>query len=299
MAQPGAFVPAWKRLGLKLKNAEEAAPNHSPSAQIHQHEQQQQQHGHVPARDASPLQPDTAAGHTPQNSSSLGKRKHHSDAADNEGGESVKKSKHGQKNGLFGGHAVAAPEIESPKPAPSEAPSADRAPPKGDSNYRKKKGGDSNYRKKKEPNNSKVGSKQSHSRVADSHLAAPTSLRTPSLSPGRTDLLPSTETDHPTAAALATPQRQLGPSLKENSLSLSPSKADRRKSVTFTPDTKTSDGNSASNLFKKWVAEQKGSGADFTQAEVSQFTEPPKVHIANSNPPTAQVSITLRISDIG
>jgi hypothetical protein len=87
--------------------------------------------------------------------------------------------------------------------------------------------------------------------------------------------------------------------LKENSLSLSPSKADRRKSVTFTPDTKTSDGNSASNLFKKWVAEQKGSGADFTQAEVSQFTEPPKVHIANSNPPTAQVSITLRISDIG
>ena len=280
-------MPAWKRLGLKLKKFDEAEPNHQTS------EPQQQQQQQTSAREASPLQQDSVVDHTPKSKSHLGKRKHHSDTPDIQGGDSVKKSKRDRNNGLADGDAVAAPDVQSDAMATgaSEAPSADTAPPKGDANYRKKKGGDSNYRKKKETKEPKPGKKTSHSNAQ--HLSAPAPLRTPSLSPGQTDLLPSTEVDHLAPAILATPQRQQGHFSKHNTLSVSPSKTDRRKSVTFTPDTKTSDGNSASNLFKKWVAEQKGSDADFTPAEVAQFTEPPKVHVANSNPPTSQVSTTL------
>lgn len=275
-------MPAWKRLGLKLTKFDEAEPNHQAS--------EQQQHGQTSAREGSPSQQDTAAGHTPQSKSHLGKRKHHSDTPDIQGGDSVKKSKRDRNNGPADGDAVAAPDAHSDplNTGTSDAPPADAAPPKGDSNYRKKKGGDSNYRKKKEPNEPKWGQKSSQTRAQ--HLSAPTPLRTPSLSPGQADLLPSTEVDHLAPSILATPQRR---SSKDNTSSLSPPKTDRRKSVTFTPDTKTSDGNSASNLFKKWVAEQKGSAADFTPAEVAQFTEPPKLHVANNNPPISQVSTTL------
>ncbi|OCL10465.1 hypothetical protein AOQ84DRAFT_215684 [Glonium stellatum] len=58
----------------------------------------------------------------------------------------------------------------------------------------------------------------------------------------------------------------------------------RRKSVTFTPDTKTSDGNSAQELFKTWVTQQKGPSAEFTADEIAQFVPPPKLHPANDLP---------------
>lgn len=285
MAQPSAFVPAWKRLGLKLKKFEEAPHAHDQEAapQDHPHAAQAQHDG--------ALQAESNRGH---DQVKLGKRKHHSDAADGEG-VAVKKSKHDWANGPTTGDAVAAPEVEREKttPATSKTAPADGAQPAGDPNYRKKKGGDPSYRKKKEKEPKHSQSSHGPSRAnAVSHeqsLAPPKPVRTPSLSPGRTfpasngsALLPSTESGFFAPASLVTPQRQR-PTQTNNS-SLSPPKTDRRKSVTFTPDTKTSDGNSASNYFKQWVAEQKGSSADFTPAEVAQFAKPPEVHIANSNP---------------
>ncbi|TKA62439.1 hypothetical protein B0A49_10066 [Cryomyces minteri] len=55
----------------------------------------------------------------------------------------------------------------------------------------------------------------------------------------------------------------------------------RRKSVAFTPETKIEDGDSAQNLFKAWVAEQNGPDAEFTSAEVAEFEPPPVLHPAN------------------
>ncbi|OAG11573.1 uncharacterized protein CC84DRAFT_1159073 [Paraphaeosphaeria sporulosa] len=284
MAQPGAFVPAWKRLGLKLKKFEEAPETNHPQVETQGRSFSAQQHG------AS--QEDSNPGH---DQVKLGKRKHHADAADVEGA-SVKKSKHDWANAPTTGDAVAAPEVElqTTNPTPSRTTPADGAQPKGDPNYRKKKGGDPSYRKKKEkepkyPQNSHVSVRASAASHAQS-LAPPKPTRTPSLSPGRSvpaangsTLLPSTETGSFAPSSLVTPQRLR---CTQTHSSLSPPKSDRRKSVTFTPDTKKSDGNSISNYFKQWVAEQKGSSADFTPAEVAQFSKPSEVHIANSNPRT-------------
>ncbi|KAL5423033.1 hypothetical protein PMIN04_004200 [Paraphaeosphaeria minitans] len=283
MAQPSAFVPAWKRLGLKLKKFEEA-PETS-------HQQTETQGHSLSAQPDGALQGESNFGH---DQVKLGKRKHHPSAADIEGA-SVKKSKHDWANTPPIGDAVVAPEMElqTTNPASSKAAPAEGAQPKGDPNYRKKKGGDPSYRKKKE--REPIYHQNSHvwaTANAASHeqsLAPPKPTRTPSLSPGRSvpavngpTLLPSTETGSYAASSLVTPQRQR--STQTNHSSLSPPKTDRRKSVTFTPDTKTKDGNSASNYFKQWVAEQKGSSADFTPAEVAQFSKPPEVHIANGNP---------------
>lgn len=297
MAQPSTFVPAWKRLGLKLKKFEEAENNH--------HQPDEQENGHYSPPEDGPLQKEGDLSQSTKNKSKLGKRKHHSDSNAIESA-SVKKTKSDDRFDPTNGHAVATvPDVvlESLKSAAGDATPADTAPSKGDSNYRKKKAGDSNYRKKKEPKHAQAVSQDlsqlypttiDYQRQSERNLAAPQILRTPSLSPSQQDiadssiLLPSTEVDLIAPTTLVTPKRQKnGVSSKDNTLSLSPPKTERRKSVTFTPDTKTSDGNSASNLFKKWVTEQKGSSADFTPAEVAQFTEPPKVHIANSNPPSS------------
>ena len=142
MAQPGAFVPAWKRLGLKLKNFQEPESNHQTI---------DRQTDESIVQNGSDLHQDRNVGQTTQGQVKLGKRKHDSGTADVEGA-SVKKSKHDWANGPTAGHTVVVPEVEpeSLTPATSEAPPADEAQPKGDPNYRKKKGGDSNYRKKKE-----------------------------------------------------------------------------------------------------------------------------------------------------
>ncbi|KAL1591990.1 hypothetical protein SLS60_011582 [Paraconiothyrium brasiliense] len=293
MAQPSTFVPAWKRLGLKLKNFPKEPETNRQTVETQTDLSSVQHDGE--------LHGDRNFGQTSQDQVKLGKRKHHSDAADVEGA-SVKKSKHDWADRSSTGDAGAAPEVElsSLRPATSEASPADQAQPKGDPNYRKKKGGDLNYRKKKEKEPRLVQNGQKSRKVnAGSHeqsLAPSKAVRTPSLSPGRTDsaangstLLPSTETESLAPGSLATPQRQQ--STKISSASLSPPKTDRRKSVTFTPDTKASDGNSASNYFKAWVAEQKGSDADFTPAEVAQFTKPPEVHIANSNPSSSSIPL--------
>ncbi|KAL5376012.1 hypothetical protein DPSP01_010744 [Paraphaeosphaeria sporulosa] len=208
MAQPGAFVPAWKRLGLKLKKFEEAPETNHPQVETQGRSFSAQQHG------AS--QEDSNPGH---DQVKLGKRKHHADAADVEGA-SVKKSKHDWANAPTTGDAVAAPEVElqTTNPTPSRTTPADGAQPKGDPNYRKKKGGDPSYRKKKEkepkyPQNSHVSVRASAASHAQS-LAPPKPTRTPSLSPGRSvpaangsTLLPSTETGSFAPSSLVTPQR--------------------------------------------------------------------------------------------
>jgi hypothetical protein len=79
------------------------------------------------------------------------------------------------------------------------------------------------------------------------------------------------------------------PDRERASLELTPNLT-RRKSVTFTPDTKTVDGNSASELFKAWAAQQKGPSADFTPSEAAQFTPPPKLHPANDLPTPEKVN---------
>jgi hypothetical protein len=117
------------------------------------------------------------------------------------------------------------------------------------------------------------------------------SLDDPAIATGEAELLPSTETDLTDPPTITTPQAKKNKkaSARDTSntaLDSSPARADRRKSVTFTPDTKTSDGNSASNLFKKWVTEQKGPAAEFSPAEVAQFDPPPKVHPANNTSPS-------------
>jgi hypothetical protein len=280
MAQPGAFVPAWKRLGLTLKKFEAAPePNHQP-AETQNHFSSVQQYGAFPQ--------ERTFGQPSQEQVTLGKRKYPSDAADVEG-VFVKKSKHDWESAPTAGDAVAAPEahLDFTNPPTSEATPADGTKPKGDPNYRKKKGGDPSYRKKKEQEPRRLQNDHMSARVSYGQtLAPPQTARTPSLSPGRTGptLLPSTEAGFLVPSSLVTPQRQR--STQNNNSSLSPPKTDRRKSVSFTPDTKKSDGNSASNYFKQWVAEQKGSSTDFTPAEVAQFAKPPEVHIANRNPST-------------
>jgi hypothetical protein len=280
MAQPAAFVPAWKRLGLKLKKFEAEPEANYQAAETQNRFSSAQHHG--------ALQEESTFGQPPQDQVTLGKRKHPSDAADVEGAF-AKKSRYDWESTPTAGDAVAAPEValDSMNTPTSEATPVAGTTPKGDPNYRKKKGGDSNYRKKKEkeprrPQNDHMSARASYGQS----LAPPKAARTPSLSPGRTGpaLLPSTETGFLALSSYATPQRQR--STQNNISSLSPPKTDRRKSVTFTPDTKTSDGNSASNYFKQWVADQKGSSTDFTPAEVAQFAKPPEVHIANRNPST-------------
>jgi hypothetical protein len=214
-------------------------------------------------------------------SSGLGKRKHQHDAAE-QTGQTPKKTRSGEQEqvgGASGRVNFAAPKVESDEQQsiPFTAPQAtDKPRPKGDSNYRqkKKKGRQSDVKPRRDA--------ASHEEQAVSFTGE---LQGPSES-GPT--LPSTETYQALPPVTPKPANKL---LRNASLEDSPTRTDRRKSVTFTPDTKTVDGNSASNLFKKWVAEQKGAQADFTEAEVAQFAPPPKVHPANgiptSQPPAA------------
>lgn len=62
---------------------------------------------------------------------------------------------------------------------------------------------------------------------------------------------------------------------KDKSEAASGSSKKRRKSVAFTNDTKTEDGNSAQALFQDWAAQnQADQDTGFTPSEVAQFSEP-------------------------
>jgi hypothetical protein len=270
-------TPAWKRLGLKLKNDQSGGETRQDENHVAEH-----QHGEShTARSGSPDVGLHASVKVQESSPSLGKRKH---AAEDDG-QIVKKSRkvqtHDSPHEEVGQTAPTFTQLDGGATAPTSkaADPSDKPRPKGDPNYRKKKGRKND---------------QHNSRKSAPAMVVETRPRTPSLSPGPPDqlsdgatLLVSTETDFPDSSSAAAHKstKKLGKGRDSNSASssLSP-RIDRRKSVTFTPDTKTADGNSASNLFKKWAHEQKGSSAEFSQSEVVQFAPPPKSHPANDIP---------------
>ncbi|KAF2643652.1 hypothetical protein P280DRAFT_496248 [Massarina eburnea CBS 473.64] len=275
MAQPSR-IPAWKRLGLKLKRDDQSHEQHEP-------EEIAQQHSEIIVEQAAIPQDISNSSIAPieTTKTGLGKRKHQDDPAEPRH-ETPKKSKSARNSenddGISDQLTMIAAEADD-QPASTFTSASSDARPKGDPNYRKKK-------EKKNKRNGQSIENAPAVKVAklfpESNLkvkgesTSRQSPRTPSLSPGRLDpghtLLASTETDFPPP-----------PPKRDESSSSPPARVDRRKSVTFTPDTKTVDGNSASNLFKKWVQDQKAS-EEFTDAEVAQFAPPPKLHPANDIP---------------
>ncbi|CAO2650193.1 Nn.00g014850.m01.CDS01 [Neocucurbitaria sp. VM-36] len=270
MANDGSRIPAWRRLGLALKNESQsgvAVPEHktSPSApdQVIAYDAKED------AQDItqSPLEPAVVG-----KSSKLGKRKHQPEPAEDDG-EASKKSRISRKEANPNGD----PDLDiatytNPGNAdldsrPKEPPVTETARPKGDPNYR---------RKKTKPNNRRRGDHEDaevkHVQSSHEHTFDSTSPDEPLSTGGRSTLLASTETDYAALAPAATPRKHLKNSkTSSKDTSGSPPQTDRRKSVAFTPDTKTTDGNTGQDLFKKWVAEQKGTGPVSAPPEVSNF----------------------------
>lgn len=269
MAHAGDRIPAWRRLGLALKNESQsgiAVPDHEA---LHDGSQ------HVAAYDASKAaQDDFESSVEPTvkgKSSKLGKRKHQSEPAE-VGSQTPKKSRTTGQNGEINGapdpeiSATAIPVAEEVEAAPEVVPAAETAHSKGDPNYRKKK---AKPPKRRREDNDGAHVQSGHERSAKSTISPDDAVST-----GKWPaLLASTESDDKDLATFATPQRRANTSKSNNkNASGSPPQTDRRKSVAFTPDTKTTDGNTGQDLFKKWVAEQKGTGAVSAPPVVSDFT---------------------------
>jgi hypothetical protein len=280
-------VPAWKKLGLTLSKFD----------QPQDHVTDQSGHA-VGAADLSNLQHNASVTTSKENGKAherLGKRKLAAEPVDH-ADRALKKAKYEETNCQT--HLDLPSTTASNNGPEHEANTAtsQTGKSKGDPNYRKKKGANNVQSRQKflsvpEPIlQESLGGEDGVTRDRRS--------KTPSLSPGRLDddatLRVSTETDFPATAV--TPKRQLAAirNSSKGTLSSSPPRTDRRKSVTFTPDTKTVDGNSASNLFKKWAQEQKNAGtdADFSQTAVSQFTPPPAIHPANDLPVSSPATST-------
>jgi hypothetical protein len=267
MNTSGGRIPAWKRLGLKLKKENQsgnAAPEPNANEQVGSFANAPRgtQGG---GKDVDSPAMTTEKGE----SSSLGKRKHQHDAAEEEV-HTPKKSKN-SKNGELS-PPVAGADLTGPKETSTETTQR----PKGDPNYRRKKEKKNNRRTSAYGQEQPPPAERRNSGV-EARAPSPPVRRDADDS---TSLLPSTE-PYTHAPAVVTPKA----SKKSRNVDEStPPRTDRRKSVTFTPDTKTVDGNSASNLFKKWVAEQKGAKGDFSSSQTAQFTPPPKVHPANGLP---------------
>jgi hypothetical protein len=243
MAQDAARVPAWRRLGLALKNQEHAGVA-------------------VPGLDtpSNASQPPVSSTEPEVNgqASKLGKRKHQHEPLEQHHQE-TKKSR----------VAIIEPQInqntphDPPETVPEKAPekaSATGKPAKGDSNYRKKKE-KSNKRPKAIPD-AQHADPQPHTKPSRASPLSP-EMPAPATVTERPALLASTETNG--TDTIATPQKSLKKSIRKD-----PS-ASPRKSVAFTPDTKKSDGNSGQDYFKAWVASQKGTGEVSQPPEVSNF----------------------------
>jgi hypothetical protein len=259
MAVDGSRIPAWRRLGLALKNeitSGVAAPEPSVAQNDPQHNASSDGRNGSSDNHQSPSEPPVME--------KLGKRKHQHEPADEEN-ETAKRA----RNSTTEIPAIEIAVIDAPVTTEVESASVQTAPaasdvtqPKGDPNYRKKKAKPSKQKKSKKP---------SHEDVPVALTSAPVQKEAnharSSLSPDRAvqkkerrTLLASTELDSKPSARAATPQRHREASKDSNASSASP-RFDRRKSVTFTPDTKRVDGSSAQDLFKKWVADQKGDAA--------------------------------------
>ncbi|KAF2732860.1 hypothetical protein EJ04DRAFT_300138 [Polyplosphaeria fusca] len=229
MDQPGTRLPAWQRLGLKLKNFPQSGDT-APDADL--------EHPIVDTRTSRGARGQSRQLVQPaQNGkpSRLGKRNLDDTA---EGGEQQSRKKSKKDDGQTDADGDAAVRVYPVDPPVSVS--------RGDPNYRRK---------------TKKGRGE------------------------RPSLLASTETEYATSEAALPPMVK---SIKLSSAepASSPPRTDRRKSVTFTPDTKTADGNSASELYRKWAADQVSLGpdAEFSPAELDQFAPPPKLHPANGVP---------------
>ncbi|KAF2682920.1 hypothetical protein K458DRAFT_305886 [Lentithecium fluviatile CBS 122367] len=291
-------IPAWKRLGLKLKRNQSGEETQGDEHQVaeHQHSDRDIVWGDT-LKDEQP-----AIRRAEESSLRLGKRKH---LAEHDDQASKKSRKTQEEHDPHGDTAEVISNIThldkgASELAASVAPTSDTPRPKGDPNYRRKKG-----RRSEQHDERKPVSEQTNESPEASGRNLGRRPRTPSLSPGQQDLASdgatlfvSTETDFPVMPATVASKKQVLSTKKSTtnsaSSSLSP-RVDRRKSVTFTPDTKTVDGNSASNLFKKWVQEQKGSVVEFSQAEIAQFA-PPKSHPANDIPSPSATSNNASIT---
>jgi hypothetical protein len=264
MAQTGAHVPAWRRLGIKLKSEIEAGvavPEHQTSSS-----------GPQPSAAYSAETPSLAQSIQSEErayngkSSKLGKRKHQHEAAENHQ-QDAKKSRiditESEVNGVASHEPPFVPIVENAEvEAPAEKAPATNKPIKGDSNYRKKK--EKPVKRRREDRD---GDSQSKARSKQGSALSPGE---PAYVTARPTLLASTELDYASPAAATTPQKLPKKSSRKDA-SGSPPLTDRRKSVAFTSDTKRSDGNTGQDYFKAWVAEQKGTGPVSQPPEVSNF----------------------------
>jgi hypothetical protein len=299
MAQTAGFVPAWKRLGLKLTHFKEDSQSGVAVSEVKEpHDTKQHSVGTGPVETAS--KDDAHRTELADNGKShkLGKRKAQEAPAE-EVDNTFKKSRTEDDQDLSRGNAddsILAPLKEAMNKSPSiaQAPSTSERPT-GDSNYRQKKSKGGKLSQKERATLKKAEkAAQSAAQRADVSQTIP-QVRSPSpgdanLENDEATLLPSTETDFLVSQSAATidmqkkTSRDTSRDIASAALESTPPRKGRRKSVTFTPDTKTADGDSASNLFKKWVLEQKGTETDFSASEVAQFAPPPKVHPANGIP---------------
>jgi hypothetical protein len=265
MAQSAERIPAWRRLGLALKNEHQSgvavpepqAPQSDPqpSATHDGLQTSQQQFGssNEPAVNGK--------------SSKLGKRKHQHEPAEDHQEDPKKSRTAATENETNGAAGLGLPDITVVASVPEAAP-ATGAQKKGDSNYRKKKEKPSKPTKRRKQDrdaqNPNLEARNQSGRGSALSLGQPVPVtRSPTL-------LASTETDYTQVAPIATPQRPHKKSSRKDT-SGSPPANDRRKSVAFTPDTKRSDGNTGQDYFKAWVAEQKGTGPVSQPPEVSNF----------------------------
>jgi hypothetical protein len=280
MTEAASRVPAWKRLGLALKNEAQAgvAAPESTTTQIplrHQapYDSSNGSHHHVDA----PVEP--AVSGSP---SKLGKRKHQLDAAEQHH-QTAKKGKTSatepETNLAATIDAPATAEVHVTKTQiTAPEPLAQVSGPKGDPNYRKKK---EKPNKKQKRNHEDTRAKPlpppppPPQQIKANHDRSALSPDAVAPSNDRRTLLASTEILEQSLAPATTPPRHRESSFLSNrTTSGSPGAISRRKSVTFTPDTKRVDGSSGQDLFKKWVADQKDIDAFFDAAEAQANSRP-------------------------
>ena len=284
-------IPVWKRLGLQLKRDGQSGDpvdnlNGAHNLQSGPTDSAGQPTVTRPAQNTHNI---TSENRKP---SKLGKRKHADEQADSPKSSSKKRKQTEtliETNGNTAGEpSTATAQVNGSEGAAEKTSeeAATRPKPKGDPNYRKKK--------QKAPRREV---QSDHRASFEETIAKDTrhearDLRAPSPNSGEAGdtLLLSTETEAQ-SHFVPTPLKKVKISdpFRHSSLKATPDSATppaplRRKSVTFTPDTKKVDGNSASVYFKNWVAEQKQSGAEFTSTEIQEFVPPPKVHPANDLP---------------
>ncbi|KAH7093523.1 hypothetical protein FB567DRAFT_175627 [Paraphoma chrysanthemicola] len=265
MAEGESRIPAWRRLGLALKKetqsgvtAPEPSTSHADVQQIAPYDARNGSHEELHSSSEPAIN---------GKSSNLGKRKHQHDTAEEP--ETQKKSKAStpeiSQTGTPKHEESTVPQADSATGHPNEsteaAPGAGET--KGDPNYRKKKSKPSKSRRRDNGNN------PNHTEVAQSRSALSPDTAAPAQA--RQTLLASTEKEGNLAAAVTPQQPSTTRKANIKDSSGSPSAVDRRKSVAFTPDTKSVDGSSAQDYFKKWTAEQKGSDVDYFASDVAEF----------------------------